>query len=148
MASFSYTARDKSGVVSKGSLTASDRAAAVAGLVDKGLAPILVKEQAGGLAGKSIAMSGLFKPSKHVKLAEKVVFSRQFATMINAGVPIVQSLGILSEQTSSPAMKRVIIAMSKKVQGGSTLAGAMGEHPEVFSPVYINMVRAGETAKY
>jgi type IV pilus assembly protein PilC len=125
-------------------MASTDRAAAATSLIERGLTPILLKEAGGRL--KSLPWAGLIKTKERVKLTEKVVFSRQFATMINAGVPITQSLGILAEQTPSPAMKNVIRGMGKKVQGGGTLAGAMAEHPTVFTPVYINMVRAGETA--
>ncbi len=147
MASFSYSARDKTGVIQKGSLFASDRAAATASLTEKGLTPILIKESVvattagGGLDGllEKLHLGG------GVKLQDKVVFSRQFATMINAGVPIVQALSILSEQSESKKLKTVTSEIAKQVEGGATLANALASHPEVFSDIYINMVRAGET---
>jgi type IV pilus assembly protein PilC len=74
-----------------------------------------------------------------------VIFSRQFATMINAGVPITKSLGILKEQTENAYLKEVITTVAKKVEGGATLASSLAEHPKVFSPIYINMVKSGET---
>lgn len=142
MATFAYTARDKSGALSQGKIFASDRAAAVADLSGKGLSPILVKEDDKATAKKGFSLSFL---SGKVKLQDKVVFSRQFATMINAGVPITKSLAILKEQSESKKLRQVIGDVSKRVEGGSTLASALAEHKEVFSPIFINMVAAGET---
>src|SRR4051812_33730691 len=119
MGQFSYSAKDKSGIIQKGQLFAPDRAAAAAGLTEKGLTPILVKEvtakakgDEGGIMGKLGAIGS------GVKLQDKVVFSRQFATMINAGVPIVQSLNILREQSESKKLKSVVAEVAKQVEGG------------------------------
>ncbi|HEY2003795.1 MAG TPA: type II secretion system F family protein [Candidatus Saccharimonadia bacterium] len=147
MGQFSYSARDKSGVIQKGSMFAPDRAGAAAALQSKGLTPILVKENLqpskggaakGGLMGKLNALT-------RVKLEDKVIFSQQFSTMINAGVPIAQSLNILQQQSESPKLKAAVADLSKQVTGGATLANAMASHPDVFDNVYVNMVRAGET---
>ncbi len=143
MGQFSYSARDKAGAIQKGNLFAPDRAAATAGLVDKGLTPILVKELAAeskgaGILGKLAAFGG------KVKLQDKVIFSRQFATMINAGVPIVQSLNILREQSENKKLQKVVSEVSKTVEGGATLANALAAHPDVFDQIYVNMVKAGE----
>src|SRR5438309_6653884 len=106
MASFSYSARQKSGAVTRGSVYALDRAAAASSLIEKGLVPILIKEEskqrAGGLLGKLKLGGG------KVKLKDKVIFSRQFSTMINAGVPIAKSLAILREQTASKKLQGVV----------------------------------------
>ena len=142
MGAFDFTARDKQGIVQKGTLFANDRTAAAAAVIDRGLVPILVKASLPAGAKKGLLSSFTQK----VKLGEKVVFSRQFATMINAGVPIVQSLNILKDQTESPHLKKVVEDVAKKVEGGATLANSLSEHPDVFPPVYTNMVKAGETA--
>lgn len=146
MGQFSYSARDKNGAISKGSLFAADRPAATASLAAKGLTPILVKEtmaqKGGGIKG---LLSGGISLGSKVKLQDKVIFSRQFATMINAGVPIVQSLNILREQSESPKLKTTVADVSKQVEGGATLASALASHPEVFNAIYVNMVKAGET---
>ncbi len=144
MASFIYSARDKAGVIQKGNLFAPDRAGATASLIDKGLAPILVKEEA-PKGSKSGGIMDLLNGGGKVGLQDKVIFSRQFSTMINAGVPIVQSLAILKEQSESKKLISVISEVSKQVEGGSTLANALAAHPEVFNDIYVNMVRAGET---
>lgn len=143
MATFNYTARDKSGAIHKGSLSANDQSAAAASLIEKSLTPILIKNQATAKAG-GLSLSR-FKFGGKVKLTDKVIFSRQFATMINAGVPIVQSLTILQEQTTSKKLRLALAAAAKKVEGGATLSAALAEHPDIFSDIYINMVKAGET---
>ncbi len=141
MATFTYTARGTDGAIQKGVIVAADRSAATANLVEKHLTPVLIKEGMGKTPGLHLPFGGGGK----VTLKDKVMFSRQFSTMINAGVPIVQSLAILRDQTTSAKLKTVIGETSKRVEGGTTLANALAEHPEVFSPVYINMVKAGET---
>ena len=145
MGSFSYSARDKSGGIQKGSVFAADRAGATASLIEKGLSPILVKEASAPGTAKGIsALIAKFKEGGKVSLQDKVVFSRQFATMINAGVPIVQSLNILREQSVSKRLQRTVAEVSKQVEGGATLSNAMASHPDVFSQIYVNMVKAGE----
>lgn len=146
MGSFTYSARDKSGAIQKGSVFAADRAAATASLSGKGLTPILVKEIAAkGTKNGSESILSKIHFGSGVSLQDKVVFSRQFATMINAGVPIVQALGILGDQTESKKLKAVVSEVAKQVEGGGNLANALAGHPEVFNEIYVNMVRAGET---
>ena len=146
MGQFSYSARDKTGAIRKGDLFAPDRAAATAGLVEKGLTPILVKEKISSGRAKAGGLSGILSSltDGKVKTSDKVIFSRQFATMINAGVPIVKSLNILRLQSESKRLKRVVGEVAKSVEGGATLANALSAHPEVFNDIYVNMVKAGE----
>lgn len=144
MAAFSYSARDKDGAIQKGTLFAADRAAATASLTEKHLTPILIKEEAAASA-KGASWMDKLPLGNGVKLQEKVVFSRQFATMINAGVPIVQSLRILQEQSESKKLKTTVADVAKQVEGGATLANALAGHPDVFNNIYVNMVKAGET---
>jgi type IV pilus assembly protein PilC len=82
--------------------------------------------------------------SNRVSVKELGVFTRQFATMINAGLPMVQCLDILSQQSEKDFMKRSISTVMTDVEGGSTLGEAMQKHPKIFSTLYINMVEAGE----
>ncbi len=142
MATFTYSARTKAGIVQKGTLIALDRSAAAASLLDKGMVPILVKEQVAKVAGSGNPLTRLF--GSRVKLQDKVIFTRQFATMINAGVPLAQSLAILQEQSESKALQAAVSDIAKQVQGGATLANALSSHPDIFNAIYVNMVRAGE----
>jgi type IV pilus assembly protein PilC len=82
--------------------------------------------------------------SNRVSVKDLGVFTRQFATMINAGLPMVQCLDILSQQTEKEFLKRSISTVMSDVEGGSTLGEAMQKHPKVFSQLYVNMVEAGE----
>jgi len=140
MATFSYTARNKQGEVQKGTITANTKEAAEGLLKQKNLRPIVVKPARTGLS------MNVKLPGKHgVKPKDLVIFTRQFATMINAGVPILRSLTTLREQTGSSNLKEALDQVIADVQGGTQLSDAMEKHPKIFSAVYINMVRAGET---
>lgn len=144
MSNFTYTARDKAGALQTGTIVAMDRPSAASSLMERGLSPVLIKEVGGG-KGLNLSLNlDFLKVGQKVKTVDKVMFSRQFATMINAGVPIAQSLAILSQQSESAKLKAVSTDLGKKVEGGGTLAKALGDHPDVFPLVYVNMVKAGE----
>ncbi|MBI4101043.1 type II secretion system F family protein [Candidatus Microgenomates bacterium] len=138
MPNYQFTARTQANQLQSGTIVASDRAAAIKTLTQRRLTPVLLKE--------AVAKKGLkLNLTSGVSAKNMVIFTRQLATMINAGVPIVQSLRTLQEQTDSPNLKRALTAIVAKVEGGAALSEALAEHPKVFSPVYINMVKAGET---
>jgi type IV pilus assembly protein PilC len=134
---YTYRVRNRQGEIFQDQMDGADTTAIVAELRQQGLLVIDVKEQ--GVAGRDI-----LAPFKKVKLGDLVVFSRQLATLINAGLPIVRSLYILSEQTGNKQLKEVIIQVRKDVEAGHSLSEALAEHPEVFSRLYVEMVRAGE----
>src|SRR5215218_1820964 len=115
----------------------ADTMAVASELRQKGLLVIDVKEQ-------SVSQKDILEPFKRVKLADLVVFSRQFATMINAGLPIVRALYVLSEQTENQKLKEVVVQVRKDVEAGLALSEALEKHPKVFSRLYVEMVRAGE----
>src|SRR5215213_2075764 len=106
-------------------------------LRQQGLMVIDIKEQ-------SAAQTDILAPFKRIKLGDLVVFSRQLATMINAGLPIVRALYVLAEQTENPKLKDVVVEVRKDVEAGSSLSEALEKHPEVFSRLYVEMVKAGE----
>lgn len=95
-------------------------------------------------AGMEIDLSRIESALANVSIKDKVVFSRQFSVMINAGVAIVRCLGVLSEQCGNPKLKKALIAISAEVQQGSPLSEAMAKHPECFDQLYVSMVEAGE----
>src|SRR5829696_2820825 len=115
----------------------ADTMAVASELRQQGLLVIDIKEQ-------SVAQKDILEPFKRVKLGDLVVFSRQFATMINAGLPIVRALYVLSEQTENSKLKDVVVEVRKDVEAGLALSEALGKHPEVFSRLYTEMVKAGE----
>jgi type IV pilus assembly protein PilC len=143
---YKYTARTKEGKTEDGTVYAANHAAAVADLNGRGLTPVTLVESA--QSEKHTGMSALLYSLpfvNRVKTQDKVVFSRQLATMITAGVPIGRALNILEQQSDSPKIKEMAADLARQVEGGQSLAKAMASHPEVISHVYVSMVRAGET---
>jgi type IV pilus assembly protein PilC len=140
MASYRYTAIDKTGKRVTGTLDAANHEAVTQALLRRELKPVSV-EQA---SASGSFLSKLTGSTKKVKLTDLVIFTRQLATMIDAGVPLVRSLAALHAQTENKTFQRHISEISKDIEGGSAFADALEKHPQVFSPIYINMVRAGE----
>lgn len=137
---FAYKATNKEGKTITGTAEATDRAGLIRLLHKQGLTPVVV--EAGKAKGK--AGSGLFGGKKKVKLSDLVIFTRQLSTMISAGVPLARSLSALQEDAENPYMKEVLTGITKEVEGGMPLGDAFAKYPNVFSDVYVNMVRAGE----
>jgi type IV pilus assembly protein PilC len=137
VATFTFKARNRQGEIFEDQMDGADTMAVASQLRQQGLLVIDVKEQ-------GVAQRDILEPFKKVKLGDLVVFSRQFATMINAGLPIVRSLYILSEQTENQKLKEVVVAVRKDVEAGLALSEALEKHPKVFSKLYVEMVRAGE----
>jgi type IV pilus assembly protein PilC len=137
MALYAYRALDKQGEIVQDKLQGSGELAVAHELRQQGLVVIDVKEQ-------SVAQKDILAPFKGIRLGDLVVFSRQLATMINAGLPIVRALYILSEQTENPKLNDVVVAVRKDVEAGLSLSESLGKHPEVFSRLYVEMVKAGE----
>jgi type IV pilus assembly protein PilC len=137
MATYTYKARTRQGEILQDQVEGADTMAVVSSLRQQGLLVIDVKEQ-------SVGQKDILEPFKKVKLADIVVFTRQFATMINAGLPIVRALYVLSEQTDNKMLKETIDAVRKDVEAGLALSETLDKHPKVFSRLYIEMVRAGE----
>jgi type IV pilus assembly protein PilC len=107
--------------------------------------PASVKRDEGG--GMSAFLGGApSAKNARVKLNEMVIFTRQLATMISAGIPLLECLEILSEQAENPGFKAVLEDVVLQVRGGNDLSSAMGSHPRVFEDIYVNMVRAGEVS--
>ena len=138
--SYAYKVKDRSGQLVDGVMDADNVAAVVAKLRQMGYTVINIQEKIESQKSKGIA---LFK--KKVKSKDITVFSRQFATMINSGLSLTKSLNILAEQTGNPALAEVISSLQKDVEAGQALSEAMIRHPQVFSSLFVNMVRAGET---
>lgn len=137
MATFTYRARNRQGEILQDQIQGNDTMAVASQLRQQGLLVIDLKE-------KGVAQRDLLEPFKKVKLGDLVIFTRQFATMINAGLPIVRSLYVLSEQTENEKLKEVIVQVRKDVEAGLALSEALDKHPKVFSRLYVEMVRAGE----
>ena len=141
MAKFSYRALNAEKKTVNGTIEASDRNAAVAILTKQNLQPLAVKQTGKGTSGGGINLPFL-KPK--VKSKDLVIFTRQLSTMVSAGVPILRALSTLQNQSESKALQVVLAVVNKDVQSGMALGDAFGKHPEVFSDIYVNMVKAGE----
>src|SRR5215216_2902628 len=140
MAAYTYSAINSSGVELSGSIHAPDRDAAREQLRVRGLlAQQLVELPASGEQSVRTAF-------KKIKPKSLQIFSRQFATMIDAGLSVVTALVILEEQTDDKYLAGVISELRADVEGGLLLSQAMGRHPKVFSRLYVAMVEAGEAA--
>jgi type IV pilus assembly protein PilC len=122
------------GTVKKGEIDSGSKAAVNSSLRRQKIIPATIKLKSRQLI--------LFK--KKVKTKELVVFVRQFATMINAGLPLVQCLEILGNQQGNAEFKRIITTIRQDVEGGSTFADSLKKHPQVFDELFVNLVAAGE----
>ncbi|MGC8667591.1 MAG: type II secretion system F family protein [Chthonomonadales bacterium] len=138
MATFSYTVRDASGQTRTGTSEAENVEILRRRLQEQGFTVADIKQTA---AGKKKAPGGGWG---RVKLADLSIFSRQFSTMIDAGVSLVRALDVLGEQTANPKLKRIIMDIQQEVESGQTLSKAMSKYPKTFTPLYVGLVRAGE----
>lgn len=137
---FSYQATNSGGKTVRGTLSATDKQTALSLMAKQGLKPISVEIKSDVKKGGK----GFFKPK--VKVGDIVLFTRQLSTMVSAGVPLLRSLTTMRDQVENPTLREVISDMIKDVQGGISLAEAMAKHPDVFSDIFVNMIRAGEAA--
>lgn len=161
MATFTYRAMDAKGKEMRGTVEAANQSNALSSIREKGLFPTEVteagakKKQKGGkkTAQKTAAPSGgamsmeikmprLFKG--RVKTKQLMTFTRQLATLINAGLPLLRSLQVIQRQEKSPALKDAIIDIADNIQSGGTFAEALAQHPRIFNRLYVNMAKAGE----
>jgi type IV pilus assembly protein PilC len=140
MATFAYSAINAQGLEFKGEVVAPDPSAAREQLRKQGLLPASLQEVSGDKAGGTGALG------KGVKQKGLQIFSRQFATMIESGLSVVQSLVILEDQTEDKKLAAVVRELRADVEGGKLLSQAMARHPRVFSRLYVAMVEAGEAA--
>lgn len=140
MLTFNYQAKDRStGKHVKSTVQADSEATAYKLLLDQGYIPAKITEQ-----GKTV---NLLAPLRnHIGAKDKVIFSRQLATLVGAGLPLAQSLSTVVDQTNRPRLKSVAQDILVSVEAGKTLGEAFAKHPDVFSAVYIALVEAGETS--
>jgi type IV pilus assembly protein PilC len=142
MPSFAYQAKDAAGKTVNGVIEAENERVLRAKLREMNYYVTGITQKSSSVMHADLgAVLGRFKGVSEQAL---VVFSRQFATMINAGLAMVRCLDVLGVQTEDSQLKPIIVAVRREVEGGSTLASALGKFPKVFSPLFVNMVRAGE----
>ena len=168
MATFQYIAKDSSGQEKRGMVEAGDRSGAIAAIRAQGLMPTALGEvKGGGAAAKPAAKKaaaakkpakkrgGLgskeiniklpkFLRPKRVKAKDLTAFTRQLATLVNAGLPLMRCIEVLKKQKMAPAMADCLDGISENIAGGGTFSDALTAYPKVFDNLYVNMVKAGE----
>jgi len=140
MLTYNYRARNTAtGEQVKGTIQADSEGAAAKLINEQGLTLTDIKLGDSG--------SGLFgRFSNHVKSRDRVLFSRQLSTLINAGLPLLQALRSVNDQTTSKPLKVILNEVTSSLEGGGTLSAALAKHPRVFNQVYVSMIAAGETS--
>jgi general secretion pathway protein F len=146
MAVFEYRGFLADGRATKGIVDAESAKAARAKLRRDGVFPTEVHEEAAGVRPGLAIPAGRRRARRRVSTADLAVTTRQLATLVGAAVPLVDSLRALAEQVEHPALKPVLTRVRERVNEGASLADALGEHPRIFSPLYVNMVRSGEAS--
>jgi type IV pilus assembly protein PilC len=139
MSTYAFRAVDVAGVPSRGEMDAPTKAQVTDQLRERGLIVLDVAEKRDPLK-----LEDFFKRFKQVKMRNLAVFSRQFATLVAAGMPMLRSLHTLEEQSEDEMLKGAIDGVRQDVEAGGSLAGSMERHPQVFDPLYRSMVRSGE----
>jgi len=132
---FSWEGTDRAGKKVKGKTVASNEAAVRSELRRQGVVPTRVRKQ-----------NQLFKKTGRVTPADIAIFSRQLATMMSAGIPLVQSFEIIGAGHDNPAMQKLILAIKSEVEGGTSLANSLAKHPMHFDDLFVSLVTAGEQA--
>ncbi|MFH1703834.1 MAG: type II secretion system F family protein [Nitrospirota bacterium] len=135
MAVYQWSGKTSRGIIESGEITASTKEDVIAILGKKNIVPTIITEK---------PKKALFALGGRIKDKDIVVFTRQFSTMINAGLPLVQALEILSTQVENKAFGKVIGQVKTDVESGLTYADSLKKHPKIFSELYANMVAAGE----
>ncbi len=139
MTVFAYKGRAAAGAVA-GEIDAPDRSAAVQQLRARGVVTTSISPRKEVGARRSLSLRG-----RKVKDKDLAIYTRQFATMINAGLPVAQCLSILAEQGDSPKLRDVTAKVAQDVEGGRTLAESFRKHPSVFNELFVSMLQVGET---
>ena len=154
MANFQYSALDAKGEQSTGIVSAGTEAEAIQQLRARGLYPTQINEEGktkgkaapaakakGKAKGKPVAkgqVGGRIKPKS------LMIFTRQLATLIDSGLPLLRSLTVLEKQEPNPVLRATVSSLAENVQGGSTFSESLAQHPKIFNKLYVNMVKAGE----
>jgi len=144
MPQFAYVAVDATQKAINGVTDLPDRNSVIAALTRQNLRPVSIKEVSKSKSF-SIDLNNLFE-SKKVKSDQLVIFTRQLSAMVGAGVPLLRSLSSLEKHAEDPVLKKTLVAVIKDVEGGNSLGNSLSKFPLTFNDIYVNMVRAGETA--
>ena len=136
---YDYKVRDRTGSLVSGQLVGDSETLVLQKLREMGMTPVEVKR-----SGTGLKMEINLRPG-HVKLKQIAIFCRQFATMVNSGLPIMRALAILADQTESTELAKILVQTRTDVEHGSSLSAAMAKHPKAFNNLFVSMIRSGET---
>jgi len=139
MATFKYIAKNQDSKSVSGNITAEDKDAVLVELRKRKLTIVKVEE----VKEEKVAKKSILR--KKVKGEEIVIFTRQLATMVDAGIPIIQAIDALRDQVTHPEFKRVLTEIQEDIQQGSGLSQSFAKHPQVFDTLFTSMVKVGET---
>jgi type IV pilus assembly protein PilC len=142
---YEYTLRDPKGKVVKGRIEAANQGAVATRLKTMGVAPLSISEVQNTGLQREITIPGM---GSTIKMKDLSIMSRQLATMITSGLSLLRSFSILAEQTENKALAKVLGSVRSDIETGSSLSDSMGRHPEVFPPLMLNMIRAGEVGGF
>ena len=145
MKKFSYKALDQIGVTVDGSIEADSVEEAKNVLASRGYIPTSVNAESGGTADPK-SFAGMMHRMGGVKTQDLILFTKQFRTLLKAGVPILTLLQVLKNQTQNPRLRGIAESMAQDIREGASLFDAFNKHPTAFSPLYCSMVRAGEAS--
>lgn len=139
MIDYTYTAKDTAtGEVRKGKISADSKQAAASILNEKSLYPIKIEESGeGSVLNKNVFGTG-------IKAKDRVLFTRQLATLVKAGLPITQALNTATQQVNNVKFKRILEKIGSSVEGGQSLASSFGQFPENFNHIFVSLIDAGE----
>ena len=140
MIDYTYTAKDReTGEIKKGKISADSKNSAASILDEKNLYPISIED---AKKSESILKKNVFGTG--IKTKDRVVFTRQLATLVKAGLPITQALNTAIEQMENPTFKQLLLKIAASVEGGQTLSASFAQYPKLFNNIYISLVDAGE----
>ena len=140
---FHYKARDKFGALFTGDIDTVSRDAVAVQLDSLGYLPVLIEEQTSNLFSPD-SLTNFLARLQPITLQDLIIFTRQLATLVAAGLPFITSFDALTQQTEHKRFKKIIIQVQNEVEAGRSLSDALAKHPTVFNDLYVNMVKAGE----
>ncbi len=138
---FTYSAKSKTGEIFESILEATDRYALARELRSRGCVPLSITEKNQDFLSKFSALAGIFSK---VKNAELIIFTKNLSGMIKAGLSLSRALSVLKKQTKNPKLGKILTSMANDIDSGETFSSALSKFPDVFSKLFISMVRAGE----
>lgn len=142
---FEYAVRNRAGKIVKGRIEAQNQAAVATRLRAMGVAPLSISEVSTSGMNREISIPGF---GSKIGMKDLAIMSRQMATMINAGLSLLRALNILAEQTENGALAKILFQVRSDVEAGSSLSVSMGRHADVFPPLMVNMIKAGEVGGF